>query len=270
MAEIIGRITVNSKEVLEVDARPEAGAGTPAPRGSLAMFDSGSIGYLFLKAGAADTAWVQVDTPEGSDWQLDGNPLTGADSTHPVEFLGSTNDFDVAFRRNNQELARLCLDGLLVGLNASLGGRLQVGVANLGEELLKQSSPNGGAGARVIRVSRQYKVQTTDATVATLAALAIPASSRIQAKIYAGCNQHGGTGGTLGDGADYERTLSAKRLASGNAIVNGWQTDFTSEDASAFDVNRAVSTNNVNITCKGMADRNLAWSCHVEMQIFVD
>ncbi len=270
MAQIIGRITVNEKEILEIDARPMDGAGTPAPRGSLAMYDSGTVGYLFLKAGAADTAWVQVDTPEGADWQLDGNPLSGADAIHPNEFLGSNNDFDVAFRRNNQEMMRLVSEGLLVGLNASIGGRLQLGVSNLGDEILKQSSPNGGAGARVIRVSRQYKLQTTDATLGVLASLEIPASSRIQAKIFAGCNQHGGTGGALGDGADYERTLSAKRLASGNAIVNGWQTDFTSENVGSFDVNRVVNGHKVDLTVKGAADRNLAWSAHVEMMIFQD
>lgn len=271
MSNILGLITVNGKEILEVDAIPSAGLGTAAPVGSMAMFEDGSnVGHVYIKSGAADTAWVEFDTPEGSDWATTGNTLTGGSPTTPTEFFGSVNDYDVISKRGNVELTRLVAAGLLVGLNASLGGRLQVGVAALGDEIFKQSSPNGGAGARVIHVTRQYKVQTTDATPTVLAAILVPASSRIQANLMVGGNQHGGAGGALGDGADYERTISAKRLAAGNALLRKVQTDFTSEDVPQMNVTVAVATTNVNLSVVGVASCNMAWSAHAQIMIFAD
>lgn len=270
MAEVIGRITVNSKVIYEVDAVPSAAAGTPAPMGSMAMYDSGVLGSVFIKTGAADTDWQQIDTPEGSDWQLDGNNLTGASAITPNEFFGSLNDFDVAFQRNSTELMRLVADGLLVGLNATLGGRLQVGAAALGSELFKQSSPNGGAGAKVIHVTRQYKVQTVDATETVIASIAVPATTRMLVNMKIIANQHGGVAGADGDGADYQRTLSAKRLAAGAAVINGYQTDWTEEDVAAFRVRRTVNVNNVDVSVQGTVDRNIAWSAHAELFIAQD
>jgi hypothetical protein len=62
MANILGLITINNKQVLEVDADPSLVAGTAAPMGTLAQYDSGSVGLNFIKIGAADTAWDRVVT----------------------------------------------------------------------------------------------------------------------------------------------------------------------------------------------------------------
>lgn len=267
---VVGLLTVNHKEVLEVDADPSTAGGIAAPLASLAMWDNGSVGRVYIKTGAANTAWQQIDVPEGGDWTTSGNALTGGGATAPNEWFGSSNDFDVLFKRNNAELARLCADGLLVGLNASLGGRLQAGVAALGDVIFTQSSPNGGSGQRVIHVTRQYKCQTTDATPTALGSIAVPAESRIQTVMRLGCNQHGGTEGSAGDGATYIRTWGAKRLSAGNAVLSKVQTDFTEEDVAGFNVGFAVATNNIEATVTGGADRNLAWSAHAEIMIFKD
>lgn len=269
MATVTGLITVNGKQVLEVDAEPNALTGTAAPIGSLAMYDSGTVGSLWVKVGSADTAWQRVDLPEGQDWELDGNDLTGVTPDAPNEFLGSTNDYDLAFRRNNTELMRLVTDGLLVGLNASLGGRLQVQGAALGSDLLKQISPNGGSGSQVIYVSRQYKVQTTNATATTLADIAVPndAVVGIEAKIV--CRQHGGTAGAAGDGASYVRNIHARNVG-GTVSVRQNATTVTSEDLNAFNVTVSANTSNVRLQAVGAADRNIAWFAHVEMLIAVN
>jgi len=57
MANITGQITINQLSMLEVDADPAAAAGTVAPIGSVAYFNSGSIGSTYIKVGAANTAW---------------------------------------------------------------------------------------------------------------------------------------------------------------------------------------------------------------------
>lgn len=266
MAQIIGRQTVNDIEILQVDGDPSAGAGTVAPIASLALFDSGTIGRLYIKSGLADTAWQTVDTQIGDDWNLDGNDLSGATADAPVEFFGSTNDYDVIFKRNNAEIFRLVNDGLLLGLQASTGGKLQISQA-LGAELLKQISPSGGVGgASVIKVSRQYKVQTTDDTLTTLASIAIPTNTRCLITADISCNQHGGTAGSNGDGASYKRTIDAKNIG-GTVTIEKWTTDFTSEDVKAFRVSRAVNTTNVDISVEGEVDRDLAWFANVTIQI---
>jgi hypothetical protein len=57
MANVTGQSTLNQLSLIEVDADPAAAAGTPAPIGSIAFFNSGTIGSTYIKVGAADTAW---------------------------------------------------------------------------------------------------------------------------------------------------------------------------------------------------------------------
>jgi hypothetical protein len=269
MASVLGLITVNGKQVLEVDAEPSVGPGTPAPIGSLAMYDSGTVGSLWVKTGSADDSWQRVDLPEGQDWQIDGNELTGATPTTPNEVFGSSNNYDVAFIRNDSEIMRLISDGLLIGLNASLGGRLQIASSSLGADLLKQISPNGGQGAQVIHVTRQYKVQTTDSTDTTLADIAVPEDSVVGMDVKIVCRQHGGSAGSTGDGAYYVRNIHA-RNNSGTVSVRQNATSVTSEDLGAFNVITSASSSNVRIQAKGAVNRNIAWVAHVTMLIAVD
>lgn len=271
MANVTGLITINGKQVIEVDAVPSASSGTAAPIGSLALYDSGAAGSLYVKAGAADTAWSEVPlTASAAAWLLAGNTLTGGAANTPNEFFGSNNDYDVVFKRNGAEQYRLQSGAFLIGLAATGGGRLQVEAAALGNEILKQTSPNGGSGAKVAHVTRQHKAQTTNATPAILAALTLAASTRTMAKYMVGCNQHGGAGGALGDGGNWIRTIDAKRLAAGGAVLNRVQTDFTSKDVAALSVDFAVATNDINLSVTGTATRNLAWSAHAEIMVISD
>jgi len=69
MATITGLLTVNGKQVIEVDANPASFSGTEASIGSIALFDDGSVGSLYIKTGAADTAWTQISTFTAEDAQ---------------------------------------------------------------------------------------------------------------------------------------------------------------------------------------------------------
>ncbi len=60
MATILGRKTWNATQILEVDADPSAGAGTPGPLGSLALAEDGTGPYV--KTGATDVDWAAVGT----------------------------------------------------------------------------------------------------------------------------------------------------------------------------------------------------------------
>jgi hypothetical protein len=269
MANITGLITVNGKQILEVDDEPQLSSGTPSTIGSMAMYDSGAVGSLWVKTGSADTAWARVDLPEGQDWTVDGNELTGASADAPNEFIGSTNNYDVVLIRNNNEIMRLVSDGVLIGLDASLGGRLQIGAGSVGSDLVKQITNHSTTGAQIVHVTRQFKVQTTDGTATTLADISVPTDSvvGIEAKVL--CRQHGGSSGSAGDGASYVRNIHARNL-SGTVAVRQNATSITSEDVGAFNVTVSASSSNVRLQAVGAANRNIAWYAHIEMLIAVD
>lgn len=61
---IIGKRSLNNKWLLEVDADPRD-SGVQAPLGSLALYEDGVSGYLFVKNGPGDTNWQQGDLDFG-------------------------------------------------------------------------------------------------------------------------------------------------------------------------------------------------------------
>jgi hypothetical protein len=66
MANVTGQLTLNQLSVLEVDADPSAGGGTPAPIGSFAYFNNGTIGVSYVKVGSSNTAWNAVSSQSGT------------------------------------------------------------------------------------------------------------------------------------------------------------------------------------------------------------
>lgn len=62
MSNVTGLITLNGKEFLEVDGDPSLLTGTPSDIGSVALWNTGAVGKMYLKIGAADTAWDFVPT----------------------------------------------------------------------------------------------------------------------------------------------------------------------------------------------------------------
>lgn len=98
MANIIGRLTNNEVEVLQVDAAPGAGAGTSAPIGAIAAWNSGSVGAAYLKVSALDTGWDQINTSAVS-----GGVLTGVGGRLPV-YYQSGNQVDDVYVQNGQDV----------------------------------------------------------------------------------------------------------------------------------------------------------------------
>jgi hypothetical protein len=69
MANIVGLLTVNGKQIIEVDNDPSILTGAEASLGSLALYDNGSSATVYIKDGAADTAWKAVSTATSEDIQ---------------------------------------------------------------------------------------------------------------------------------------------------------------------------------------------------------
>lgn len=259
MANITGLITVNGKQVLEVDADPSAAGGTAASIGSLALYDTGSAGQLYLKTAAADTGWSLMDS-NSSDWSLGGNTL-GVNTS-----IGSIDDFDQFFIRNNIELMRTvgssaAVQGLLIGLNASLGGRLQLAPTAAGDDVLKEVlSPTSNP---VIKVSRIFRTTTTGAASGTFN-IAIPTDYNCLVTANMNARQTGGATGSAGDGASYIRTCHARNLA-GTTTMFQQQTDYTYEIVAGLNFALSASGANIVGTVTGVASRNLSWGAHVEL-----
>ncbi len=91
MATIKGSITIDEISILEVTSDPSASTGTIAPVGSLASINSGA--GLYLKSGAADTAWTLLNTGTASGLLLNVKVFTGSTSyaktagTNSIEFM---------------------------------------------------------------------------------------------------------------------------------------------------------------------------------------
>lgn len=265
MANIVGLITVNEKQVLEVDADPSAGGGTAAPKGSLAMFDSGTVGRVYIKTGAADTAWAEIDTPEGGDWKIDGNTLTGGTPSTPTEFIGSINDYDYIVRRNNVEQFRLQNNAFLIGLIASLGGRLQIGETVADADVLKEIyDPTSNP---IIKVSRMSRLTTVGAASANQTFLT-PTDTNSLIEVRATARQTGGATGSIGDGASYVRTAHARNLADVTVLFNK-QTDYTYEITGAmnFVLDDTSADEFVTAIATGSAGRNFSWGLHANLLI---
>lgn len=96
MANIIGRLTNNEVEILQVDAAPGGGAGTSAPIGAIAAYNSGSVGTAYLKVSALDTGWDPINTSGVS-----GGVLTGVAGRLPV-YYASGNQVDDEYLQNSQ------------------------------------------------------------------------------------------------------------------------------------------------------------------------
>lgn len=116
MAGIIGRLTNNEVEFLQVDAVPSSGGGTSAPIGTIALYNSGSTGTAYLKTGALDTAWDLMNTAAVS-----GGVMTGTAGRIPV-YPASSNQVDDEYTQNGQLLvvAHVAQPSRSVGITYSI------------------------------------------------------------------------------------------------------------------------------------------------------
>jgi hypothetical protein len=85
---------------------PSAGGGLAAPIGSFCQYSSGALGAMYIKVGAADTAWTNV-LGGTTGWALAGN----AGTTAGTDFVGTTDAQDLVIKRNSAEIARAQASG---------------------------------------------------------------------------------------------------------------------------------------------------------------
>ena len=96
MANIIGRLTNNEVEIIQVDAVPSAATGTSAPIGTVALYNNGTVGTAYLKVSALDTGWDPMNTSGVS-----GGVMTGTAGRLPV-YPTTGNYVDDEYVQNGQ------------------------------------------------------------------------------------------------------------------------------------------------------------------------
>jgi len=98
MANIVNLITIGEKKYYVVDADPAAGAGTPAEIASVAVYDSGTVGTIYLKTSGLDTGWDRISTTGTSGIVATG--VVGRLALYPA----SGNTVDDVYVQNGQNI----------------------------------------------------------------------------------------------------------------------------------------------------------------------
>jgi hypothetical protein len=99
MASKINQITMGDSLIIQLDNNPRT-TGYSAPLGSLAYWDNGTIGRLYVKIGNSNNAWNDLHY----SWQYQGNNL-GTVSYGILGSIAGVNK-DIQFIRNGIEYSR--------------------------------------------------------------------------------------------------------------------------------------------------------------------
>ena len=85
MANVTGLLTINERDIYEIDTDPTSGSGTAAPLSTIGM--RSDLGQLWLKVAASDTGWSQVATAG-----TQGTVLTGTYLRLPIYSVSATGN----------------------------------------------------------------------------------------------------------------------------------------------------------------------------------
>lgn len=172
MAIILGLVTVNEKDILEVDAVPSAGGGTPAPVGSLAMLSSfiressrftfSQPGSFYDVSGAAKAVQVYSFPSAGHYFWFN---VTGGSNTQTVPALvGVGHQVDILSADTSAQVATKLFTAvaLLSTLFSAVNGTPSVvDITNVDGGDVTDASVSGSATALSIlaqgsEIGRQY------------------------------------------------------------------------------------------------------------------
>ena len=111
----------------------------------------------------------------------------------------------------------------------------------------------------------QGYVTTTDATVTTMATIAIPASTTVMIELHVAARRTGGSAGVAEDGAGYVQQATYKNVAGTATLIGAVNADYTAESQAAWDVTFVVSGGNVLIRVTGAVNNNISWYCSADV-----
>lgn len=113
----------------------------------------------------------------------------------------------------------------------------------------------------------QATVSTTDGTVTSLQAIAVPTNSEMHVRTTIVARKTAGAGsGTTGDGAVFVREARYKNVG-GTVTVYNVQSSYTSRDVAAWNATLDVSGTNARLAVNGSANNTMKWDCTTEIVI---
>jgi len=212
MANIIGRVTNNECEVLQVDAVPSAGGGTSANIGTIAQYNNGTTGTAYLKTGALDTAWDLINTAAVS-----GGVFTGTAGRLPVyPSTGNQVDDEYVQNANIMVVSHVAQPARAVAITYSIpnpGNSIASAdfVLTEGGQIINGDKTFGGA----VTINGDLTVNGTLTTVnSTVVEVSDPTML---------LNNGGGAGSGGGAGIEIEEAGVVAAFAEVAAARNGWQ-----------------------------------------------
>lgn len=107
----------------------------------------------------------------------------------------------------------------------------------------------------------QATVSTTDATVTTIATIAVPATTTLHIEATIVARRTGGSSGTAEDGAAYKVLVAYKNVAGTATLVGSGAVTTVGEDQAGWDVTVSASGGNALIRVTGALDNNVNWAC---------
>jgi hypothetical protein len=176
--------------------------------------------------------------------------------TQTTSALGTDIVFESTTGTTFAELVRIVGDGKVGIGTATPAGMLQVNQATLGSQV--QVLTSTASNDDPIESTFQNKVTTTDATVTTLATIAIPASTSVMIEARVVARRTGGASGTAEDGAGYIVSGVYKNVA-GTATEIGETSIFSAEDQAGWACTINVSGANALLQVTGAASNNVSW-----------
>lgn len=107
----------------------------------------------------------------------------------------------------------------------------------------------------------QATVSTTDATVTTIATIAVPATTTLHIEATVAARRTGGSSGTAEDGAGYKVLAAYKNVAGTATLIGSGVVTTVGEDQAGWDVTLSASGGNALIRVTGAVDNAVNWVC---------
>jgi hypothetical protein len=206
-----------------------------------------ATGHMLI-GGTSDSTY-QLDVQSGNFRIYSGSSV--------FNDAGASNNFQV--KSENDDYA-FFVDGTndKVGIGVSNpAAKLSANQATLGNEVfrLESTSTNDDPVVKVY----QNRVATTDATVATIHTVTIPASTTVGVSGVVVARRTGGVAGSAEDGAMYEFKAAYKNVAGTATLIGSSTITAIAEDQAAWDLTLVPSSGNVLIRVTGAVDNNITW-----------
>lgn len=109
-------------------------------------------------------------------------------------------------------------------------------------------------------ISQPGYIATTDATVTTLATIAIPVSATVRVQVQVAARRTAG-GGSPEDGAGYQIDATYKNVAGTATLIGALTATYTAEDVAAWAATLTISGSNVLVRVTGVVGTSISWNC---------